>query len=183
MKQKLSSQTSSFIILTSLAFIGGLFVILSSQNLKNSNLTYIVTGSSKNGAPSPVSTAYAAETRPLPDTSSWQTHDLGTFGLNFKIPSSWKVKPAKKSGQYQIVEIDPGKKFYNIKIYVSENNYYVMEGLPAVTTTIGGVPALNVSNLLYGLNTNNTYFTFDLGPSLSLMPEFNAMIASIQISQ
>ncbi len=178
MKQKLSSQTSSFIILTTMAFVGGLFVIFSSQSMKNHTIPY-GSESTNNGAPNPVSTAYAAEATPVPDISDWQTQNLEDYTLSFKTPKTWKVKPLKTADGYKVVEIDPGKKFFNIKIYISENSYYVMEGLPAVTTTITGKPALNVSNLLYGLNQNGTYFTFDLGPSLSLIPEFNAMVKSV----
>lgn len=189
MTQKLSPQTSSFIVLAGVCLFGGFLVILiSSQLLKNEVYEKIPAQEKSNYQPTSeksgvFSTALASDELVLPDTSKWKTYSNADYSLSFKLPKAWNVKPGKNVKDFKVLEIDPGVKFYNIKIYISTNNYYVMDGLPAVKTTIGGSPALNVSNLLYGVTANNNYFTFDLGPSLSLTPEFNALVKSVEFKK
>jgi hypothetical protein len=55
-----------------------------------------------------------------------------------------------------------------------------MDGLPTTTETIGGQTALNANNALYGLQANNLYYTFDIGLSMSLLPDFNALVHSVK---
>ena len=117
--------------------------------------------------------------QPQVDTSAWKTHEDKTLKLSFKYKPDWIIKSVKEKDGYQILEIDPGKKFYNIKIYASPKSYYAMDGLPAKKDTVGGQQAINVNNMLYGVNTNGLYYTFDVGLSLSLTPSFNALVRSI----
>ena len=116
----------------------------------------------------------------LPDISKWPSYHSPLYGIKFKFPPTWQIGLPKKFGEFQTIEIDPGKQFYNIVIYISQKDYYVMDGLPAENVSIGGQPALNISNLLYGMQFNGYYFTFDLGRSLSLAPEFNALVHSLE---
>ncbi len=55
-----------------------------------------------------------------------------------------------------------------------------MDGLPTKTETISGENALNVSNALYGITANNLYYTFDVGLSMSLLPDFDALVHSVK---
>ena len=54
-----------------------------------------------------------------------------------------------------------------------------MGGLPLQSDTIGGQPATEVSNLLYGVQYGNYYYTFDVGLSTSLKPDFDALVHSV----
>jgi len=112
------------------------------------------------------------------DTTGWPTYTDKESGLSFQYKPGWKVlAPIKKAG-FRIIQIDPGKKYYNIKIYISPEQFYIMDGLPATGETIGGAPALNVNNALYGIRANNLYYTFDVGLSMSLLPDFNGLVHS-----
>ncbi len=186
MKQKFSPQTTSFILLASTALFGGFLVILiSSQVLKN-EAYYIKDQGAQQKPPqdyNPITTASASTEIVLPDTSKWKDHRYTVYGINFKTPADWKVTLPKKQGDFEVGEINPGSKFQNIKIYISKKDFYVMDGLPAVKATIGGQPCLNVSNLLYGVSANGYYFTFDIGKSVSLTPEFNAIVKSVEFTK
>ena len=115
------------------------------------------------------------------DTSAWKEFSDPKYGISFKYNPDWKIKPWTKSKDgFDVLEIDPGRKYYNIKIYASDKNFYVMDGLPVQGATVGGVQALDVSDLLYGVKKGATYLTFDLGLSLSLKPQFNGLIESVK---
>ena len=55
-----------------------------------------------------------------------------------------------------------------------------MGGLPLQSDTIDGQPAVEVSNLLYGVKDGSYYYTFDVGLSTSLKPDFDALVHSVQ---
>ena len=117
----------------------------------------------------------------IADTSTWKDYTDTKYGLSFKYNPEWKIKPwAKNKEGFDVLEIDPGSKFYNIKLYASDKSYYVMDGLPTEKTTIGGLQAVDVSDLLYGVKKGSTYLTFDVGLSLSLKPQFNGLVESIK---
>lgn len=112
------------------------------------------------------------------DTSTWKTYSNNDF--SFKYNPEWKVLPETQKDGYTILQVDPGSKFYNIKIYISSSDFYVMSGLPSVTEKINNKEAINVSNLLYGIKHKDKYYTFDIGLSLSLKPLFNALVHSVE---
>ncbi|MFA5991350.1 MAG: hypothetical protein WC794_03840 [Candidatus Doudnabacteria bacterium] len=176
---KLSSQTKSFIVLFGLAVIGTylctmLWPDIASFNFKS--YTYQYSPIPKN-LDKPIA---QAESAPVVDTATWKDYSNTDLGLSFKYKPDWKVKDVITKKDFKIIEIDPGAKFYNIKIYVSPKEFYVMEGLPTKTETIAGKEALNVNDLLYGIKTDTNYYTFDIGLSLSLVPDFMAMVHSVQ---
>ena len=51
----------------------------------------------------------------------------------------WKILPLKKNG-FTVLQVDPGAKYYNIKIYVSPKEFYIMDGLPTTAETIDNQP-------------------------------------------
>jgi hypothetical protein len=179
---KFSPQTKSFIVLLALA-VFGTYVCLSLWSDANPSLVDyyrpITSLQQTNAADQNTATLMENKVSNV-DTSSWKTYQDKTVNLSFKYHPDWTVKPLKEKDGYQILEIDPGKKFYNIKIYISPSGYYALSGLPTKNDTIGGQTALNVNNMLYGVNTNGLYYTFDVGISLSLTPNFNALVHSVK---
>ncbi len=176
---KFSTQTKSFIVLFGLAVIGTylctmLWPDIASFNFKS--YTYRFAPIPQN-LDKPIDQAVAI---PLVDTSTWKDYSNPDLGLSFKYKPDWKIKDVITKKDFKIIEIDPGAKFYNIKIYVSPKEFYVMDGLPTKTETIAGKEALNVNNILYGIKSGTSYYTFDIGLSLSLTPDFNAMVHSVQ---
>lgn len=186
MKQKLSPQTSSFILLAGLCLVGGFLVIVISSQLLRSNFGAVIIPLGQQPQNSQTSNndiipqALASQDAALPDTSAWPLFQSPVYGIKFRVPPNWKVETAKPENGYSVIEMDPGKKYYNVKLYISKDDYFVMDGLPATKITLGGQPALNVSNLLYGIAYKGYYFTFDIGRSLSLSPQFNAMVKSVE---
>ena len=87
--------------------------------------------------------------------------------------------PAKKVGGYTQLQVDPGPKYYNFSIYISPKDFYIMGGLPYSTENISGAQTLNVVNSLFGIKFNNTYYTFDVGQSFMLLPQFDAMVHTV----
>lgn len=114
------------------------------------------------------------------DISGWKTYNNPKFNLSFKYNPAWKVNEPIKKGDYDILVINPGKKNYNIKIYISKIDYFSLTSVPTTKEKIAGVEAFNSKGLLYGLANNNTYYTFDIGYSLKLKPDFMAMVHSVK---
>lgn len=119
------------------------------------------------------------EKEPMVDTADWKLFRDNKLNLAFKYNPAWKIKAPVSKGGYQIIEIDPGKKYFNFKIYVNESGFYALDGLPAKSETIDGASALNVNDVLYGVKAEPFYYTFDIGYSLSLKPQFKALMNSV----
>ncbi len=176
---KFSLQTKSFIVLFSLAVVGTYLCTLLWPDLASFSFktyTYQVSPSIQNLN----NTVPQAPAIQMTDTSAWKNYSNAEYGLSFKYNPDWKIKNVVSKNGFQIIEIDPGAKYYNIKIYISPKEFYVMDGLPTKTETIAGKSTLNVNNILYGIKTEANYFTFDIGLSLSLTPDFMAMVHSVQ---
>ncbi|HYV33998.1 MAG TPA: hypothetical protein VE973_04085, partial [Candidatus Limnocylindria bacterium] len=178
---KISGPTKSFIVIFCAAIVGVYLSLMlwsdySYQSSGSVNLDYenYLAGLGQNGSPRP----NASEAVPNVDTSAWETYTNKNLHLSFKYKPGWKILPAKVIKDYSLIQIDPGAKYYNIKIYVSSKDFYIMGGLPTTAETIGGEPALNVSNALYGVRANKLYYTFDIGLSMSLLPDFNGLVHS-----
>ncbi len=122
-------------------------------------------------------------TKPQINTDDWNEYTDTMFNFSFKFPLDWKVlAPAKKKADFYVLEIDPGKKFYNILVYISSKDYYALSGVPTVSETINGVPAINLNNVVYGIYANKYYYTFDIGSSLSLQPQFEALVHTVRFN-
>jgi len=180
-----SPQTKSFVVLVLLAVFGSLFTFWLIGFMKGEPGGEIpktkVADRKTNPAAKTSSGTPDVLAKDVADTSGWKEYADSKYGINFKYNPDWKIKTwATNKEGYDVLEIDPGKKYYNIKIYASPKNYYVMDGLPAEKATVGGLEARDISGLLYGVKKGSTYLTFDIGLSLSLTPQFNGLIESVK---
>ena len=169
----ISRASKSFIILFLVALLGTVFCLgLYLHQPAYSPVSYNL-NVSKNGD----------YQQPLDDTpidvSGWKSYNNSAYHLSFLYDPTWKVLAEKKQGDYTVIQIDPGQKYYNIKIYIGTNGYYAMDGLNTKTISIGGESAIDVGGLLYGVHSGDYYYTFDIGQSLSLKPEFDALVHSV----
>lgn len=181
--KKLSPQTKSFVILLVIALVGTYVCLMLWAELIYQKggpqgdydygsykvITYTQNQQNTPTTPTPV---------PV-NTSTWKSYSNSQYNFSFLYNPSWKVLAAKKLGDYELIQIDPGAKYYDINVYVSPVGFYIMGGLPTTSETIGGQPALNVRNALYGITANNLYYTFDVGWSMSLVPQFDALVHSV----
>lgn len=183
---KLSPQTKSFIALFACLIIGTYFAmwIAGKQNGNGPDVfeDLKITSYENNNS---VNNAQAQEPEVVVDTSTWKEYANSEYGFGFKYDPAWKViVPKGEENGYYVFEVDPGRKYYNIKIYVSGNDFYVMDGLPTKQDVVdGGIQALNVSDLLYGIKKDPYFFTFDLGQSLTLKPQFKALVNSVKFTE
>ncbi len=176
---KFSPQTKSFIVLFSLAVVGTYLCTMLWPDLASfsyKSYTYQASPTIQNIN----NDAVQIPAIPVVDVTNWKEYQNTDYGFSFKYNPDWKVKTITTKKDFKILEIDPGAKYYNIKIYISPKEFYVMDGLPTKTETIAGKEALNVSNILYGIKSGDNYFTFDIGLSLSLTPDFVAMVHSVK---
>lgn len=178
-----SPQSKSFLVLFGVAIIGTLFSVWmgNQSNLKNTatggNPQYTTINYPKNKT---LAASAAAAKPQVIDTSAWKEYTDKNFNFSFKYPADWKVlAPAKKKSDFYVLEVDPGKKFYNIKIYISPKDFYALSGLTLNEETIAGVKALNLNDSVYGIKTADYYYTFDIGWSMSLKPRFVALVHSV----
>lgn len=186
--KRLSPQTKSFAILFSIALVGCyLAVMLSRDVFINPDMRK---GYQSIAYPySQVARPAVAAERTIPpvktvDTSKWKTYSDSKFPLSFKYNPAWKIKPGKTNseGTY-VLAIDPGPKYYDLVIYVSNKSFEGLDGLPTMSETIDGELALNVSNLLYGIKNGDNFYTFDSGLSASsLINDFNALVHSVNFN-
>jgi hypothetical protein len=184
MYDKPAPQTKSFIILAIVAILGTFLAVFIDRELALNSLSY----RSKNfvNVNSGQQNNLAGQQTQIPkqsaiDTSDWNEYTDDKFNFSFNFPPDWKVlAPAKKKGDFYVLEIDPGKKFYNILVYISSKDYYALSGVPIITEAINGITAINLNNVVYGIQANDYYYTFDIGSSLSLQPMFQALVHTVK---
>lgn len=189
---KFSKQTKSFIILFVIAFLGayvclvmakfinfpgGLEAIerlklaqyqkLDSQPANNLNLA---------------KTILPTDSATTVDTTGWKTYTDPTYSFSLNYPPQWQIKKPSKQDGFYVLTIDPGAKYFNVKIYVSPKGYFAMDNLPFTTITLAGEQAIDVEGSLYGLKHDGNYYTFDQGISQSIKPEFEAMVKSLKLT-
>jgi hypothetical protein len=178
---KLAPQTKSFIIIFCIAVVGT-YLCLTLWWLLNSgsgNRIYSGYSTIPYAANSAQPAAQPAPVLPV-NTSAWKTYSNSDYHLSFAYDPAWKVLPVTQQKEFSVLQIDPGPTHFNIKIYISPKGFYLMDSLPAKSETIGGQAALNVNNTLYGIKANNLYYTFDVGLSMGLLPEFDALVHSVK---
>lgn len=183
-----SPQTKSFIILFCIAAVGTYLTFMLTNGFTQSGPDDFVNGyrlyyqnPQNTGLPNAAAASqpFMPQVKPV-DTSAWKTYSDKQYAFSFRYDPSWSVLPGKKNKDgFYVLEIDPGQKFYNIKIFVNDKSFFALEGLSTVTQTIAGRPALNVSNLLYGMINGPYYYTFDNGLSTNMIDGFNAMVHSV----
>lgn len=180
-----SIQSKSFIFLTSLAIVGTALVVFYTtrhgENRVQKNDVEITAYK-----PTDKSTPVSQKPAVVVNTSNWKEYTDKQYGFSFRYNPEWKIKsPSTNKDGYYVLEIDPGTRYDNMKIYVSPTNYYVMDGLPTEPTVLGTstVSAISVHDLLFGIKRSRNYYTFDLGASLSLQPYFKAMVDSAKFSE
>ncbi len=177
-----SAQTKSFIVLCALAacLLGVSFALNLaleyadlSQPLPYRSLTVNRSEAVPGNYPPPQGAG-----APAAATDDWKRGDIPQLKLAVLLPPNWKILSAKKLGAFTVVELDPGKQFYNVKIYAGPEPMGT-GGLKLVDTKIDGSPAAKTADgLLYTVLHGGTYYTFDLGASLSLLPQFTAIVNS-----
>jgi len=173
MPTPISTASRSFIILFFVALVGTLLCLklFSKEPTYQANLQQVT-----QSKPDNINTS---SDNPTVDVSGWKSYTNSTYNFSFLYDPTWKILPAKKQGDYQVIQIDPGSKYYNIKIYISTTGYYAMSGLDSKVITVGGEKASDVDGLLYGVQSGQYYYTFDIGQSTVLKPEFDAMVHSL----
>ncbi|MBI3231665.1 MAG: hypothetical protein HYZ51_01125 [Candidatus Doudnabacteria bacterium] len=179
MKNKISIHSKSFAVLFAIAFLGAIFTHLTSRQIRrppnpaNDQDYQTVAYAPKAQANS------AAEPETIIDTADWPKYTNKKYGLTFKHDAKWKVRSIKSKDGFYIIEVDPGARYDNFRVYISKDDYFALSGVPAEKTKIAGKEAWDLEGQVLGIKDDHTYFTFDMGSSLSLKPYFQAMLKTI----
>lgn len=177
---KPSKQTKSFIALMLVAF----FAVMSAHYLidfvSNSSSYTPNTASSESPSKGDRSPNDGVVNVSL-DPKDWTDFSDKRRGISFKYPKAWGIKTYqedKTNGNY-IIALDPGKGSDQIRIYVSAEGFYALDGLPKEKTTVAGKQAVSVAGMILGVENNKKYYTFDLGGNVYYQPVFQKMVDQV----
>ena len=178
---EITKHSKSFVLLFGIAFVGAFLAFFVSSKNRNSNPQEADSEGYRVITYSPKASAQSDEPQITVDTSTWETYTNAEHGLSFKHDPDWNIRSVAKNqdGYYEII-IDPGLKYDNFRVYISPDDYYAMSGVPTTRNQIGGAEAINLDGAVLGVKHNSTYYTFDLGASLSLKPYFTALIDTVE---
>lgn len=177
---KISYQTKTFTLLFVIALIACGFSVYYNKLQQEKKEAAALRINPLEAKPENPSAAPAPAPEIKVDTSDWKDYADKTFNFSFKYNPAWKVNSVKKQDGYYVLSVDPGRKYYNINVYVSKNSYYAVDGVPMQDAKIDGQPAKAIPGLLYAVSKDGNFFTFDVGNSLSLTPQFKAMVESVK---
>lgn len=165
----------SFLALATLAVgLSAVALLLSYTTVSNNTVEVVI---SKKEASSSKTASSAGKDSNI-DTTNWATYSDDTHGVSFKHPDSWKVKTYDKDGLYIIV-MEPEKGKDHVRVYVTSDNFFAVDGLQLTPTKINKLAAVTANDVLVGIRKNQSFFTFDLGADMQLKPEFWGMLNTV----
>lgn len=177
-----SLETRTFIILliTALASLYGVLIINNYQNGLFLEPSSDLNPAKTDGQlPSLFNSASAKPREVITDT--WIEFKDPESNLRFKYPNDWEtttISYTTNNQEYRI-SIGPKNNPEPISIYTSKKEYFAMDGLPYEKTKINGSNAVTMDKLIYGIKNTGKYFTFYPGQTTELLPEFDALINTI----
>mgnify|MGYP003393187997 CR=1 FL=1 len=179
-----SKQTKSFVALLLIAFTAVMTAYYLSGLLNNNDEQFSQETANKQTPKKEVQQTIvdnATDTNKKIDTTNWREFKDSRFDVSFRYPPTWTLKTYKeeKDDGMLIIRLDPGNGANTISVYISEDNYYAMEGLPTKKTTVAGHQALSVADMLVGVRYDTKYYTFDLGGNVKYQPEFKVILDQV----
>lgn len=115
---------------------------------------------------------------PAAATDDWQVFNDDSHLISFKYPQDWAIKTYDQTN-FDVISIKPSQGQDNIRIYITTDDFVGLAGLQTSTTTVGGVQGINANDMVVGVKTGKTFFTFDAGEDQSLIPEFRSILQSV----
>ncbi len=184
MKTNFSTQTKTFIILFVVALIGSYLSLIVTKytNFPGSLAAVERIQIIQKPTTTPVSSWIPQDSTTTVDTIKWKTYTDSSYKFSIMYAPQWQIKKPVTQNGYYVINIDPGAKYFNIKIYISPKDYFAMDNLPSTTLMIAGETAIDVEGVLYGLKHDGNFYTFDQGISQSIKPEFEAMVKSLKFN-
>ena len=117
------------------------------------------------------------------ETTDWKQYQDKAYPLAFLYPENWTIKSSmNKMGFYDIV-LNPGTKFPDMHIYISEDGYFGLGGLEKTPIKIGGQEGFSVAQSLVGIKTGEYYYTFDGSTNTTQINEFYTLLDTVKFDQ
>jgi hypothetical protein len=132
-------------------------------------LTYVslalsqrVTNFTLQNSPSPTKAHESEMTENTPvDISDWATYEDKSFPITFPHPKDWTISSTLQPDGFYNIILNPGTESTDMHIFVSDKNYYAIDGLRKYPATIGHEKGFMISNNLGGVKAGEYYYTFD----------------------
>ncbi len=118
-------------------------------------------------------------------TQGWETYEDEKYPLTFKYPKTWAVTTYSATDPTvgYIIIINPDTDDTdNIRVYINNKGYVGTTGVPTTKTTVNGITAVSVNNVLVGIRQGGNYITFDAGISPELWPYFRALLETVELN-
>lgn len=180
MPQKISKHSKSFAWLFGIAFFGAFLSLWINGQLENPASTLSPQDGYQVITYNQTQKSRDREQQTAVDTSNWREYTNEKYGLTFKYNPEWQIRSINNRDGFYVIEIDPGLRYDNFRVFISQDDYFALSGVPVQKTRVAGREALNLDGEVLGIKDNATYFTFDMGASLSLKPYFQAMVETVE---
>jgi hypothetical protein len=112
----------------------------------------------------------------------WVNYADNQNGILFKYPQSWSVDAQEIEHGSMVLIYPPYITATDdkIKLFVLDNGYFGIDGLPTKSITVNGKEGIMVDEGLYGFMHNGKYVTLDAGYNSNQKPYFAAIIKSLR---
>lgn len=171
-----SKQTRSFIILVLLVAVAVFGAVQMSRSLKTKGPDSTAGLHAKESKATPQT---SNQDIPLLNTAGWKTYSDKQYPISFKYPLDWDINTYTTNPDFYIITLKPEGKKDNIRIYVSDKEYFALDQIETTPYNVSGAEGVNIDNMVIGAHKANNYYTFDIGTNTALMAEFNTMVQSV----
>lgn len=163
------------LLIIAMGLVGAVYYL--SQQLEQRNMIQLPMVT-----PEPKELAQNQSVKPEEDrivsSEDWQEYSDNYLEMSFKYPKDWQVRNYSRES-FDVIVITPSVGKDKIRIYVSDREYIGMAGLKTSTAKIGDLTGVAVDDMVYGVKQGSTYFTFDSGQDLQLIPEFTEIVKTV----
>lgn len=113
-------------------------------------------------------------------TEGWVSYIDKNYPLVFMYPANWKVDQITTEPDYYVVAITPKGQSSEMRVYINDQDFFALNGLPTSPMKIGGQSGTSYGPMLASAKVGKYYYTFDAGLNTSLIPQFQTILSTVE---
>lgn len=123
-------------------------------------------------------------TKPMPEpimsTAGWSTYESKEYPVSFRYPADWKVKTNTTIPDYFTIAVTSPKN-ETITIYVSRQDFFALQGFKTESYNLGPYSGVSWQDTVIAVKAGNNFYTFDGSQNAKSLPEFRALMSTVEL--
>lgn len=113
------------------------------------------------------------------DTTDWVAYNDTAYPIAFSYPANWKVTTKITAEKFYSINIAIPNVTPSITIYISDTEYFGLDGLELKQYTLPNLSGISVNESLIGVKKGEYYYTFDGSMNTEQFTEFSTLMKTV----